>query len=202
MPTGYTYKVENGEVTDFRTFAMECARAFGACVTLRDDSNAAIPEVFEPSDYHARKIDEERAVVARFYSMTLDEAAIASAAEYEDETKRDADYLAEVEIKRERYTTMIREVQAWTPPTVEHREMKKFMLQQLNDSRDMGCSLTYHSSPERKDPAVWLADKRAEADRSLSYHSEEHAKEVKRAADRTAWVRALRGSLPAAPISP
>ena len=34
MPTGYTYKI--GEGASFKEFVMACARAFGACVEMRD----------------------------------------------------------------------------------------------------------------------------------------------------------------------
>lgn len=40
MPTGYTASVQEGKVTEFRDFAMECARAFGALVMMRDELNA------------------------------------------------------------------------------------------------------------------------------------------------------------------
>lgn len=35
MPTGYTADIKDG--IDFKTYAMNCARAFGACVMLRDE---------------------------------------------------------------------------------------------------------------------------------------------------------------------
>lgn len=48
MPTGYTADVQSGKVTDFAEYAMNCARAFGALVLMRDDpSDADIPERFE-----------------------------------------------------------------------------------------------------------------------------------------------------------
>jgi hypothetical protein len=49
MPTGYTDCVRSGEVTEFADFAMKCARAFGACIEMRDEpSGTPIPEAFEP----------------------------------------------------------------------------------------------------------------------------------------------------------
>lgn len=42
MPTGYTAAIADG--IDFKTFAMNCTRALGACVTLR----ASLPTTQEP----------------------------------------------------------------------------------------------------------------------------------------------------------
>jgi len=37
MPTGYTTDIYNGKDVSFRDFALNCARAFGACIMQRDD---------------------------------------------------------------------------------------------------------------------------------------------------------------------
>ena len=41
---------------------MNCARAFGACVELRDEPGGGdrIPEAFEPSDYHLKAVEKAR----------------------------------------------------------------------------------------------------------------------------------------------
>jgi len=49
MPTGYTCQVQDGMITEFKEFALLCARNFGACITLRDEPlSPDIPE-FEVS---------------------------------------------------------------------------------------------------------------------------------------------------------
>ncbi len=49
MPTGYTHLIEEG--CNLEEFVWACARAFGACVMMRDDSvDKPVPEKFEPSD--------------------------------------------------------------------------------------------------------------------------------------------------------
>ena len=35
MPTGYTAAVCSGEITEIKDFALSCARAFGALITMR-----------------------------------------------------------------------------------------------------------------------------------------------------------------------
>lgn len=59
MPTGYTYPVAEEKVDTLAEFALQCARAFGACVTMRDEpSNKPIPEEFKPSLHYQKKLDE------------------------------------------------------------------------------------------------------------------------------------------------
>jgi hypothetical protein len=69
MPTGYTEGVSKGEITDFKVYALRCARAFGACVMLRDEPvTDEIPE-FEPSDYHQKRLKEAQTQLAEFNAM-------------------------------------------------------------------------------------------------------------------------------------
>ncbi len=70
MPTGYTaILMEKGQT--FQEFIMGCARAFGALIEMRDSPNdAPIPDKFEPSDYHAKRIIELREKLAKFKLMT------------------------------------------------------------------------------------------------------------------------------------
>ena len=54
MPTGYTHDIPAG--ITFRQFALNCARAFGANIAMRDDPADKPIEVYEPSDYSAKAI--------------------------------------------------------------------------------------------------------------------------------------------------
>lgn len=54
MPTAYTADIAKG--ITFKQYAMNCARAFGALIDLRDKpANCEIPDVVYPSDYHLKK---------------------------------------------------------------------------------------------------------------------------------------------------
>ena len=61
MPTGYTASVADGRVTEFAPFALQCARAMGALIMMRDEPHdAPIPERFEASDYYSKSLAEAR----------------------------------------------------------------------------------------------------------------------------------------------
>lgn len=75
MPTGYTSGVAVGKVTDFREFALQCARAFGACISLSDESSdTPIPEEFKPDSANSEKVLSAIEAKDKAYAMTLAEA--------------------------------------------------------------------------------------------------------------------------------
>jgi hypothetical protein len=193
MPTGYTADVQSGKVTEFPDFAMQCARAFGALIMMRDDpADAPIPE-FQPSDYHSKALATAEADVARLSAMTAEQAQTEADAEHAKAVRQNNEWNAEKAACRERYEAMILKVDAWTPPTPDHNGLKEFMLKQLRESIDFDCRP--YDEPKALPGAEWLEKAKARAARSVEYHRDEHAAEVKRTADRNAWVRNLRESL-------
>lgn len=196
MPTGYTAAIKDG--IDFKTFAMNCARAFGACVTLRGEAGGGevIPDRFEPSNYHSEALMMARATAERLRSMGPDEADREAARAWDAAETSRAVRLAEVAELRQKYEQMLAAVLSWEAPTPDHAEFKRFMREQIEQSIEFDCSTKWISTPtERLSGPDWRAKQLGEAVRSIAYHEKEHEAEVRRAADRTAWVKALRNSL-------
>lgn len=192
MPTGYAACVEDGTVTEFPDFAMRCARAFGALIEMRGDPlDAPIPEKVKSDSYYAGRLADERRRLSQLQAMS---AADISAA-YED------DFLKDTQMRKQwgreraeqdaRYDAMLAKVNAWTPPTTEHVELKKFMAEQIRISRS-DWEITM---PVREDPALWHEEKIAACSRSIEDCKEEVRKEVERSSERNEWVRRLRESL-------
>lgn len=193
MPTGYTYEVVDGKVTDFPTFALKCARAFGACIMMRDDPmDAPIPEEFNPGTYYAERLASAREKLATLRAMTAEQADAQAAAAYEQGCKSADEYDAKQAEQDRRLDAMLAEVEKWTPPTAEHVEMKSFMVQQLTISKNGDYRA---SRPKKMTGQEWLEAETKEAFRQVGYHAEEQAKEEERAKARTAWIAALRQSL-------
>ncbi len=196
MPTGYTAAIRDG--ITFKTYAMNCARAFGACIELRDEpaGGDAIPERFEPSTYHANAAAKDRADLAALDAMTLADKERGAAKEYDDTETSRVMYLREKEATRAAYEAMLVQVNAWAAPTGEHENFKKFMREQIEQSIKFDCdSRLYSTPPERKTGPQWAAERQVLLAKSLARHEHEYAEEVKRADSRTAWVAALRSSL-------
>lgn len=194
MPTGYTYPVCDGDITEFPAFAMSCARAFGALITMRDDPmDAPIPEEIKPdTKYHDDRIAADMKRMGEVQAMTLAEADTAALEVHRQALASRNKYLADKEVEAGRINAMLAKVRAWRPPTPEHVEMKKFMIDQLT----MSLPGDYAPAiPALLDGATW---RKQEIDRladSVVYHQKERDKEIERARGRTEWVKQLRDSL-------
>lgn len=196
MPTGYTADIKDG--IDFKTYAMNCARAFGACVMLRDEPGGGdrIPDTFEPSDYHLKAVEKAQGELAALEAMTNAELEHAAASSW---NVAEIDRLMRLEDKRkqrEAYEAMLAKAVAWKAPTPDHEELRKFMYEQIEKSIDFDCGGAYDKMPSlRLTGEAWFAEQSAKLSRDVRYHEKEYAGEVSRAATRTEWVRALRAAL-------
>lgn len=196
MPTGYTSDIYEGKDITFRDFALQCARAFGALIEMRDHPmDAPIPDEFKPSDYHQRKLTDARNVLAAAQGWS-DEVAERLA--HEDYMARNRAWTdrRDAALEREvRYNAMLAKVEAWQPPTEQHVELKSFMVQQITESMKFDCSMTYDEEPLPLTGDEYRRATMARALKDIDYHTEQYAQDVERAEQRTRWVKALRESL-------
>lgn len=197
MPTGYTAKLHNGEEQTFPEFVMSCARAFGALITMRDDpADAEIPDEFKPSDYHVRELEKARERLSEVEGWTFDQVSSAAEEDFQKRLRYWRELCTTKAARQARYAAMLRQVGQWTPPTEEHVELKKFMLDQLQTSIDFDCNYALKQAvPEHVSPELYRQQRIEKAQRDIAYHEKEQAGEAERARNRTAWVRALRSSL-------
>lgn len=194
MTTGYTADI-NG--VTFEQFAMRCARAFGALVLMRDQpSDAPIPERFEPSDYHLKKIEESKAELKKLNQMSMAEANQEAARLWDAEESNRVKRLEECRSLRQQYEALLAEAKAWVPPTADHIKLKEFMTQQLENTINFDCSEDYYLNPiPLLSAEQWLDQKKAKAQHNIEYHTQEHVEEVERTNGRNSWLQSLRESL-------
>ncbi len=195
MPNGYTAAIKDG--ISFEQFAMNCARAFGALIMMRDEpSSAAIPERFEPSDYHLKAIIAARNVLGELECLSP----------WECFSRVDTVYLAAERQRLERldenknllaaYRDMLDSVRTWIAPSKEHESLKEFMAKQLKDSIKFDDHTDYYEKPiVRLSAQDWLDEQKAKALKDIAYHKAERAKEIERTDQSNTWLRLLRESL-------
>ena len=132
MPTGYTAKIKDG--ISFEEYAMNCAREFGACVTMRDDpSDKEIP-VFEPSDYHSKALKEAEDDLFLIQCMSESEVYAKNKEEWSKSEESRKKRLQETIDLRKKYESMLCKCENWVPPTPEHNGLHEFMIKQIRDS--------------------------------------------------------------------
>ena len=201
MPSAYTADVADGKISDLSTFAMQLARGMGATITMRDDPwDKPIPEAFEPSSWNANKLAEVRAERDRLYAMSDADASATAQAEHDEwAASRDAAE-ADHAARRERYLSMIAQVEAWQGAP---EGIKEFGLEQLRAGLDFDCRqpFKFYSEEPSVDGSAWKAAKLEKVARDIEYHAKEDAKERARTEGRNAWIAQLRRSLPVPPVS-
>ena len=194
MVTGYTADIQKG--IDFKTFVMRCARNFGALVMMRDDPmDAEIPSVFEPSSYHKDAMERADSKLIEAKKMSLETAKILSEQEHTDAISSNEKRISEKLDFETKYVTMLDKVKAWTPPTPEHDNIKKFMIEQIESSIEFDCDITYNSEPVLLSPEKWLGEYIDKCAKDLEYHVKEWYAEVDRCKERNEWINQLRKSL-------
>lgn len=195
MPTGYTAAIAEG--ITFKQYALNCARAFGALIMMRDDpADAPIPEKFEPSNWHTERLQEASERLTQLRLMNHSDAESAALAAYGDATREYDKRLAEREVLRKKYEAMLAQVVAWQAPSQDHLEYKAFMEKQIRESIDFDCS-DYGERPRLQSGAEWLSAAIKKAEWDVAYHTKEDAKERERTAGRNQWIKQLRDALPA-----
>lgn len=196
MPTGYTAILTEREVT-FPEFAMRCARAFGALVDLWEDPlDAPIPQEFQVSDYYKKSLDDAERERREWNSLPADQQLEYAKQEILDEINCLKDGEAKNKAENSAYDAMLQKVERWIPPSGDHLELKNFMREQINKSRDTGDYYrTAITKAESEPPELWVARHSDDIVRSV----QRARKRLKEGQDRTAlrnlWLKQLRDSL-------
>ena len=193
MTTGYTTGVSTGTVKDFRTFALQCARAFGACVMQRDDPFENPPELRELSTHYKKGLEKAERRLARVNAMTLQEAKEETKKQYVRALKQWEKSQEENKAAQERYTNMLEKVHAYVPPSPDHVEFKKFMIEQLEES--IKFDVHFYTKPEKLAAKEWLRQEKEAAKWEVEYNTKYWQEEQDRVANANTWITRLYESL-------
>ena len=193
MPTGYTAIIEERADLTFRDFALRCARGMGACIMQRDDPTDDPPKVPEASGHHIVELRKAEAELVELRGLSREGARALWQADCESIAKSNAEIVAKAKETGQRYARMRAKVETWKPPTPDHEGFRRFMLQQIDACESDWTPYTVEAAPT---PGDWLAKRIKAAEWSVKYHTEQHAAEVKRTAERKAWIEALYAALP------
>jgi len=194
MPTGYTLDLYDGKNITFKEFVMKCARAFGALISMKDESlNAPIPEHLEPSDYHLKEIEKAKKRLEEVNRWDEDRAEQEADRVYEKALKKRKEFIKKNSAIRKRYEDMLAKVLKWEPPSSDHENLKQFMIQQLKDSIKFDCYTP--EMPRRLSGEEYKQQEINNALSNIEYHSKEYAEEVDRVQRNNKWLQLLRDSL-------
>jgi hypothetical protein len=197
MPTGYTAAIKDG--ISFEQYALSCARAFGALVVTRDEpADAPIPNELEPSFFNKKALEEAEEKL-RILRLLSDEGCHR---EMEKERQGLIDsaqkQIADNNDLHCKYLHLLAQTKAYLPPSPDHEEFKKFMVDQIEQSIDFDCRGNYYTDELKKFPASvgeWRNKKIDKLMQDISYHTKENAEEINMTNSRNLWIKQLRESL-------
>jgi len=187
--------MEQGQT--FPEFVLTCARAFGALIEMRDEPlDKAIPEKFKVSNYYVDRVEQATAELARLRAMSIEERLAFGEKDKAERLKMCEKRLAINTQENARLHEMREKVIAWKPPTPEHNNLKKFMLEQINISmHDLKYLHQGIQDIKEKSPMDFYKTDVEINEHAITTASMEHRKEIDRAKGRTDWVQQLRDSL-------
>jgi len=192
VPSSITDPLYSNKPTTLRAMALDGIRM---TVLGRLLDGAPLPDTFEPDPHHRDELEKARAHLAAVEAQTpADAEAKMKASRAEVETT-----LNEIEARRvaakARYDTMIARAERWDAPA-NVAAYKALLIRHLTEMRDADCR-TSDPPTERMDLDAWRARSIENAKWAVEYHEEQWAMEQASCAERSAFVRALRTSLPA-----
>lgn len=197
MPTGYTAGVQSGEIVTLEQYAMTCARAFGALVSMRDQPlDSTIPEKLYPNPSYERLLNEAIKEEEIFLNSSEEELRKMYLAEHEEAMLTWKTRLNNSNLHSQRYNQMLEKVVNWEVPESLSR-LKDFMEEQLNSGKNFDCvDITkYDPKPIKKGFPVWKYQKQLQLRKSVDRCKKEYHDEIKRVEERNKWLADLRQSL-------
>jgi hypothetical protein len=194
LPTGYTADIN--ESTTFEQFAMRCARAFDACVTMRDKPmDAPIPDKFEPSLHYADALARAKAEYSRVSQLSPEQCEQEiKEIEVLQNSQAEKTNAARDNLRR-LYDGLMEQVRAWRPPTLQHRDLRDFMIEQLNSSKKVDCWPAQPLGNSALSVEEWKKLRLESLKKDIDYYSKLESDDITRARERTEWISALRDSL-------
>ncbi len=196
MPTGYTHDIEKEDFT-FEEFTLGCAKAFGACISMRDlPSNTTIPDEFKVEPYYQDKILETQKQIEKHLNLTLEEWGDLCDKDFEQKESRRVESLNKNIKLLDNYNKMLAKTKEWQPPSEEHLSLKEFMINQIEESIDFDCDVKYYNKPNVKVSVdVFKSETIVKLYKDLEYYTKNNEEEIKRVSQRNLWVKQLRESL-------
>lgn len=183
MPSGYTAAIQDG--CSFNEFILGCAKAFGACIDMRDEPQSKpIPDKFTASDYHLKQGRQAKAELIEIRALTKEVANKRAEAKYLEEIDSINANLTKTRTIQKQYKAMLKKAKAWTPPSSEHQELKSFMIEQIESSMKFDDMTKFYEkqNPIKLSGFTWKEKRIADITKNIEYHNLEYNKECEHVA--------------------
>lgn len=192
MPTGYTAAIIDKGIGT-REFAIDCLRAMGVAIEMRDDpGDRQVPRQFPfvPEDnYHYKALQGAKADLKKWQKTSLADRIALMRDSLDAEVRSFEDHIARQAEGNARLARILANLTAWRVPD-DLKNYREFMLDQVRISQDSG---TYYETALEKLQGTSIEDHMVEHEQVLrenvEYHKKHLAEDEKRAAERNAWLQ-------------
>ena len=204
MPTGYTAGVVDGTIKTFKDFAKNCMRAFGATIHMRDQPMNKKYEPRVPDSYYLENLEEAKAQLAGLDTLPDEYFVNKVHSEIKSEIKYCLKKIEEKKEIKQRLDSLLSESESWNPPTEEHTEFKKFMINQLQQTLDYDADVSYYEVELEEqykklespiDVEKVKADLRKEYEEAVKTRQKSLDEEIERCNKSNEWVNQLLKSI-------
>lgn len=175
MPTGYTNKVQTGEMTKLEDFIMQF---------IRDK------EFKEVSTYHLDKLNESQEEYCKFNKLSDDEIKKEIDEYYDMENECRRKYNKRTSNEKQNYLDMIDKLNKWHPGD-EYMELKTYGLKQLEESIEWDCISIYTKELEKPSIKEYKENVNKGLLWDIEYHSRKYSEEVARVKKHNEYLRGL-----------
>jgi hypothetical protein len=187
--------VEKGQT--FEEFILTCAKAFGACIEMRDDPlDTPIPDKFKGDSYYEKEMERSAVELKKLESMSESARVKLGTERRQKNLDSIEDRLKEIDVQNARVTNMVVLVNKWEPPSHDHVELKVFMLEQLKLSfNDPVYWRNMKKLVSSKSPVQYYMDEVNTTKEHIEYASKNHMEDLERLKERNLWIKQLRDSI-------
>lgn len=198
MPSGYTYKVNDGTMTSAKEFLLDFVKRYGMGYLLTRQGELAMPKKYSPDlamkavgDYHTKQLDLAIKDLQSFEKLSDKELRKRYAKYFCEKTAYNKQVAEEKSTIKTRYLNMIEKVNKWLAPS-GLQEMKDSAIKALQESMDFDCC-SYPDDVLTFDD--WLKKEREHLVWTVNYHTEEKKKEDDRRAEMDVMLKAFYESI-------
>jgi hypothetical protein len=166
----------------------------------RDDALDVLPKKQKVDSYYVDGLDEAKKKLAKFKKTPKKEMLIQLKDEIE---KTNKDYKTQNQKREEErltmksnYENMLNKVNAWTPPTKHHENLKLFMIEQINSSIGWDCGSSTYSDPLiTESPSKYYNTKLKDLEYDVERYQRHYDEELKKVEFNNKWIEDLYKSL-------
>ena len=194
MPDLYTAGIYNGEEITLNEFLLSCAKTCSPLRHQREEPISSPLRLREEGAFYTENLRRAEANLERFQNMTLEEATKEVEEQYNYVLGVSERRKAEKEQLKKRYLKMLRQVEAWEPPTPAHEEIKQSGIESLKSSIAFDCKDSLFPI-EKEDPQDYITFGLQQAKDEIAYYKDSAEREKKSVAEDNKWILELMKSL-------